>query len=1113
MPGGSRGAHNPETAAAGGLTPPTAPAGASATLTRDPLGEGPGTQRFASEFQPSALAQIRDPERYQVIGEHGRGGLGRVSRAHDRELGRDVAIKELIARSPINEARFLREALITARLEHPGIVAVHEAGRWPDGTPFYAMKLVSGRPLRDLIAERTTVDERLGLLHHVIAVADAIAYAHGRNIIHRDLKPSNVIVGDFGETVVIDWGLAKDLGATGTSATGGGGFGIGDRDLTSTGNILGTPAYMAPEQERGEYVDQRADVFAIGAMLWELCALQRVFPIEARQRRRVLKSAGIDRDLATIVDKALDSDPARRYPDAGALATDLKAFKSGARIAARHYSLAALVVHRIRRHRALALSITAAVALAAAGVVVFVENITAERDRADAALVQAEAVNNDRILEHAALLLNSDPTAARAALSEYRGRDQVRHRRLIAEAEGRGVARAIYAPHADVVAFAVGDRSGAIASIGQDHRVQLTQAGATITLASDVSTELVIAYAPASHLLAYAVAPDGIAVLDLHTRTVQRIAAVKPDAMRFAPDGSRLAALDGRGELRVWSTQDRLALGYRSVIPGARKLRFATPARLIVQVASAIQAIALDGSGGEPARAALPSISSLDASPDAVAAGTQDGRIVVLGLDLQPRATGAVCRDQLRGARFLAGSDLLAFACRDKIAGVARYDAARREVTVVDTFATRGLAEVTPDPTGRYVAVIDETSSAYLYDTQTRLVSRYQGDGGQPSYVVAPSPEFAHVLVGDVTGAVRLWDPPSSAARVVVQSSGPVFGVSFTPDSKVFVTGGADGVVRRVELASGAVTELRGHTEAVMGVLAAPDGSTLLSMSDDRTLRAWPVNGVGAVQQFARHLGAVEDAAYVERGRRVASAGDDGRVWLWSAVGEAGGTASDARVIFQHTAPLTDLELLSRTDHLAIKDNAGAIWDLALDGRAALVRSADSTVVTLLCASPDGSYLAAASATGQVVIYDTATWRVIKTVQLEGKVRRIQFDPKNRDLMIAAEAGRARAGYVEAVSLRGDRLRWREVAAAARDVAYSSDGELLGFACADGGTWLYSIRSDTWAYARDHDSESFNGKFSPDGAVFVTTDRRGTVVARSVPDTLHLANHSPTEGP
>ncbi len=160
---------------------------------------------------PTLPIHVRDPRRYEFLGEHGRGGLGRVSRAHDRELGRDVAIKELLSRGTANEVRFLREVLITARLEHPGIVPIHEAGRWSDGTPFYAMKLVAGRRLRELLAERTTVAERIGLLHHVIAVADAIAYAHGRNIIHRDLKPANVIVGDFGETIVIDWGLAKDL--------------------------------------------------------------------------------------------------------------------------------------------------------------------------------------------------------------------------------------------------------------------------------------------------------------------------------------------------------------------------------------------------------------------------------------------------------------------------------------------------------------------------------------------------------------------------------------------------------------------------------------------------------------------------------------------------------------------------------------------------------------------------------------------------------------------------------------------------------------------------------------------------------------------------------------
>jgi tetratricopeptide (TPR) repeat protein len=335
------------------------PASANPAHTLDPSSTA-RIEEAAAEV-PAAATGSRDPERYQVLGEYGRGGLGRVSRAHDRALGRDVAIKELISGGPVSEVRFLREALITARLEHPGIVPVHEAGRWPDGTPFYAMKLVSGRPLRDLIAERPTVDQRIGLLHHVIAVADAIAYAHGRNIIHRDLKPSNVIVGDFGETIVIDWGLAKDLSVAEETAVGGGPFRTPhDTDLTASGAILGTPLYMAPEQHRGEHVDQRADVYAIGGMLWELCALEKA-PEMARQRYRLLRQAGIDKDLATIIVKALDPEPERRYADAGALAADLKAFKSGGLIAARSYSVFARLSRWLRRRRALVVSTAAVV--------------------------------------------------------------------------------------------------------------------------------------------------------------------------------------------------------------------------------------------------------------------------------------------------------------------------------------------------------------------------------------------------------------------------------------------------------------------------------------------------------------------------------------------------------------------------------------------------------------------------------------------------------------------------------------------------------------------------------------------------------------------------------
>jgi len=376
--------------------PPAAPDPSDLTHTSEPAHGAavPAT----SGWVPASQHRARD--RYRFLGEHGRGGLGRVSRVHDLDLGRDIAIKELISRGAINEMRFLREALITARLEHPGIVPVHEAGRWPDGTPFYAMKLVAGRPLRELIVERKTVEERLRLLHHVIAVADAIAYAHGRNVIHRDLKPANIIVGEFGETIVIDWGLAKDLSAPEVSS---GSVGsspvVGDEGLTSMGSVLGTPAYMSPEQARGEPVDQRTDVFAIGVMLWELCTLQKLPSNYSREGGRILRMSRIDRDLATIIAKAIEPEPVRRYPHAGALAADLKSFKSGARIAARRYSMFAMLGHWMRRHRLHTVGIITVLALAVIGVVFYVRSTIAEQI-AEQIAIQAEVEQGRQALLH-----------------------------------------------------------------------------------------------------------------------------------------------------------------------------------------------------------------------------------------------------------------------------------------------------------------------------------------------------------------------------------------------------------------------------------------------------------------------------------------------------------------------------------------------------------------------------------------------------------------------------------------------------------------------------------------------------------------------------------------
>jgi serine/threonine protein kinase len=340
---------------------------------------------------------------YETGDEIARGGMGRIVAAEDRRLGRPVALKELLDPNDDSMPRFQREALITARLQHPGIVPVYEAGRWPTGEPFFAMKLVSGRPLDKVIAELETLSERLALLPRLAAACDAIAYAHSQRIIHRDLKPGNVLIGDFGETVVIDWGLAKDLDAADSLDSGNraprakkakASHDTASSTLTVAGSVMGTPAYMAPEQARGESVDQRADVFALGAMLYHVLAGSP--PYNARTATDVIAAAALGkiiplrervknapRDLVAILDRAMAPKQRDRYPNAGELAEELRRFLTGNLVEAHRYTALQRVGRFVKKHRAAVTISAIAIVGFAVGGTLAVDRVVRERDRAE----------------------------------------------------------------------------------------------------------------------------------------------------------------------------------------------------------------------------------------------------------------------------------------------------------------------------------------------------------------------------------------------------------------------------------------------------------------------------------------------------------------------------------------------------------------------------------------------------------------------------------------------------------------------------------------------------------------------------------------------------------
>lgn len=229
-------------------------------------------------------------ERYEITGVAGHGGMGTVYIARDHVLDRDVAVKvlDVADQKGSRAARLRREAHILARLDHPGIVPVHDAGSLDDGRTFYVMKLVRGRRLDDLIRTATPLAVRLDAFSRIL---DAVAFAHAHGIVHLDLKPENMMVGGFGEVYVMDWGVAQDATAAVERV------------------VVGTPGYMSPEQSRADAVDRRADIFALGALLSQLVA-------------------DAPAALSAIARKASSDDVARRYQSVEELAADLACFRN-----------------------------------------------------------------------------------------------------------------------------------------------------------------------------------------------------------------------------------------------------------------------------------------------------------------------------------------------------------------------------------------------------------------------------------------------------------------------------------------------------------------------------------------------------------------------------------------------------------------------------------------------------------------------------------------------------------------------------------------------------------------------------------------------------------------
>lgn len=366
--------------------------------------------------------------RFRVVRDLARGGLGKVSVAKDDELDREVAIKEILqqfSKSEDARIRFVAEARVTGSLEHPGIVPIYSMGTFTDGRPYYAMRLIRGKSLADRLKElelqaaKGKVRKSIGsdaesrrkgirpLINHLIAACNTIAYANSRGVLHRDIKPSNIMLGKYGETIMVDWGLAKALGS------------INPNPLhseppiadvvesgsqpTAYGSVMGTPSYMSPEQANGLLgsVDQRSDVFSLGATLYAI--LVGSAPYEGSDRAEILSRAKncqfkpprdvyswIPKEINAVCLKAMAKNPQDRYATATELGEDLERFIAGDSVAALPESLPTRVLRWSKRYQGVLIGGLLLVSSSLAGMAWLYRQVLQERNVAQIQYKRAE---------------------------------------------------------------------------------------------------------------------------------------------------------------------------------------------------------------------------------------------------------------------------------------------------------------------------------------------------------------------------------------------------------------------------------------------------------------------------------------------------------------------------------------------------------------------------------------------------------------------------------------------------------------------------------------------------------------------------------------------------
>jgi WD40 repeat protein/serine/threonine protein kinase len=983
-------------------------------------------------------------EHYKVIRLHAAGGIGQVWLVHDAELGRDVALKELRAERAEDAAivaRFLREARITGRLQHPGIVPVYElvpGAPAEDGSgsepPFYTMRFVQGRTLTDAarayhaqrVAGGARPFDQAALLNAFVSVCNTVAYAHSRGVVHRDLKGQNVVLGDFGEVMVLDWGFAKVLDEPEDAASGGRQSAVdagdgpdisGPVDHTLAGQVLGTPAYMAPEQAAGrpELIDCRTDVYGLGAILYEVLTGRP--PFAGDNCRELLKKVreqeppppetvcpGVPRSLAAVCRRALARDPAQRYQSAADVGRDVQRWLADEPVAAHREPVTARLRRWARRHKP---AVTALAVLLVTGLAALVVGTF---------LVQREKSATNSVRARA---------AAEKATAEARAREALETRlyyHCIALAE-RELAAHNLSLATQLLAVCPEPLRGWEWNLLQRrcHTDVLTLRGHT----AEVSA---VAFSSDGRHLASASHDRTVRVWDVTTGDVVRTLTRHTDVVygvAYSPDGTRLATASWDRTVRVWDAADgRELLTFRGHEEPVNRVAF---------------------------------------SPDG-------------------RRLASLDKGMLKVWDATTGAEIRAFPC-------------------VDPWFQYGLAY---SPDGRHVAVTMQRQGVIIWDVETGAQAQaFSGNASAvKNAAYSPDGRLLATGVGDIVrndaGLVKVWEV--ATGREVLQLHGhtdPIYGVAFSPDGRRLVSASQDHTVKVWDPTSGQETlTIRGHTDMVRAVAFSPDGWRLASASADGTVKIWDATPWAEEKpgHENRTLTGAEaplfSVAFNPDGRQVAAASDDETIRAWDTLT---GEPLPGRP-FSRGSPVFTAAYSPDGSRLATATSDGIVWLLnATSGKAE--RALHSNLigpVKSLAFSRDGKRLASAAWNRTVWVWDLESGDVLHTLRgHEDAVVGVAFSRDGKRIASASHDKTVRVWDAESGKLL-HRLAKHE--SRVFSVAFSPDGRLLASAGNDATIRLWDPATGALLGTLEgHASGVYAVAFSPDGRRLASASNDWTV--------------------